>query len=78
MDMARVECPPELVEMTQIKRSDDPATFTIEEANRPPPYQVILRKTTCHHCPFSQETLVTWDLVTVPAGARTAGGKLSS
>jgi len=39
VDMARVECPAELVEMTQIKRSDDPGTFTIEEENRPPPYQ---------------------------------------
>merc|ERR1712158_78154 len=39
VDMARVECPAELVEMTQIKRSDDPGTFTIQEENRPPPYQ---------------------------------------
>jgi len=39
IDMARVECPQELVEMTQLKRSDDPPTFKIEEANRPPPYQ---------------------------------------
>jgi hypothetical protein len=29
VDMARVECPAELVEMTQIKRSDDPNTFDI-------------------------------------------------
>jgi len=39
VDMARVECPAELVEMTQVKRSDDPSTFVIEEENRPPPYQ---------------------------------------
>ena len=39
VDMARVECPAELVEMTQLKRSDDPDTFDIEEANRPEEYQ---------------------------------------
>ncbi|XP_059084701.1 uncharacterized protein LOC131881768 [Tigriopus californicus] len=39
VDMARVECPAELVELTQIKRSDDPKTFEITEANRPGPYQ---------------------------------------
>ena len=39
VDMARVECPAELVEMTQIKRTDDPNTFDIEEANRPEEYQ---------------------------------------
>eukprot|EP00095_Tigriopus_kingsejongensis_P008632 maker-scaffold426_size175065-snap-gene-0.36 protein:Tk08632 transcript:maker-scaffold426_size175065-snap-gene-0.36-mRNA-1 annotation:"endoglucanase" len=39
VDMARVKCPKELVEMTQIKRSDDPSTYEIEEANRPSPYQ---------------------------------------
>ena len=37
--MARVECPAELVEMTQVKRIDDPNTFEIEEANRPGDYQ---------------------------------------
>ena len=31
VDMARVECPAELVEMTQLKRSDDPDTFDIKE-----------------------------------------------
>ena len=35
-----MECPAELVEMTQLKRKDDPSTFQIEEENRPPPYQV--------------------------------------
>ncbi len=30
----RVECPAELVDMTQVKRKDDPKTFDIEEANR--------------------------------------------
>lgn len=39
VDMARVECPAELVEMTQVKRKDDPTTFEMAEANRPPPYQ---------------------------------------
>jgi len=39
IDMARVECPAELVEMTQLKRTDDPSTFVIEEANRPSEYQ---------------------------------------
>ena len=39
VDMARVECPVELVEMTQLKRTDDPNTFDIEEANRPEEYQ---------------------------------------
>jgi len=39
VDMARVECPAELVEMTQLKRTDDPNTFDIEEANRPEEYQ---------------------------------------
>ena len=34
VDMARVECPAELVEMTQLKRIDDPPTYTIEEENR--------------------------------------------
>ena len=34
VDMARVECPAELVEMTQLKRNDDPPTYTIEEENR--------------------------------------------
>ena len=37
--MARVECPAELVEMTWLKRNDDPSTFEIEEANRPGAYQ---------------------------------------
>jgi hypothetical protein len=32
--MCRVECPAELVEMTQVKRKDDPSTFEIQEANR--------------------------------------------
>ena len=34
VDMARVECPAELVEMTQLKRKDDPDTYEIEEQNR--------------------------------------------
>ena len=34
VDMARVECPAELVEMTQLKRNDDPLTYNIEEENR--------------------------------------------
>ena len=37
--MARVKCPSELVSLTQIQRTDDPSTYNIEEANRPPPYQ---------------------------------------
>ena len=44
VDMARVTCPPELVEMTQVKRTDDPGypdeeVYEIEEANRPSDYQ---------------------------------------
>jgi len=39
VDMARVKCPAGLTDMTQIKRTDDPNTFSIEEANRPTPYQ---------------------------------------
>merc|ERR1711936_575634 len=39
VDMARVECPAELVEMTQLKRNDDPSTYSIEEENRPSAYQ---------------------------------------
>ena len=39
MDMARVKCPAELVELTQIQRKDDPNTYEIEEANRPSAYQ---------------------------------------
>jgi len=39
VDMARVECPAELVHMTQLQRSDNPATFLIEEPNRPAEYQ---------------------------------------
>lgn len=38
-DMARVECPEELVEMTQLKRIDDPNTYEILEENRPKEYQ---------------------------------------
>ena len=39
VDMARVKCPAELVELTQIQRSDDPDTFQISEENRPEEYQ---------------------------------------
>jgi len=39
VDMARVKCPAELVEFTQVERSDDPDTYEIEEENRPEPYQ---------------------------------------
>jgi len=39
VDMARVKCPAELVDLTQIERSDDPDTFQIEEENRPVEYQ---------------------------------------
>jgi len=39
VDMARVECPAELVQLTQIKRTDDPSTFSLEEENRPAEYQ---------------------------------------
>ena len=39
VDMARVKCPAELVELTQIERADDPETYEIEEENRPEPYQ---------------------------------------
>ena len=39
VDMARVECPAELVEMTQLKRHEDPAKYEIEEENRPSAYQ---------------------------------------
>ena len=38
-DMARVKCPPELVELTQVERTDDPDTYDIEEENRPSAYQ---------------------------------------
>ena len=38
-DMARVKCPPELVELTQVERADDPDTYEIEEENRPSAYQ---------------------------------------
>jgi len=48
VDMARVECPVELVEMTQIKRKDDPSTYEIEEANRPPAYQNGAEIEPCH------------------------------
>ncbi len=43
--MARVTCPPELVEMTQVKRTDDPGyadgeeVYDILEENRPSDYQ---------------------------------------
>jgi len=47
-DMARVQCPDELVEMTQVKRKDDPATFNIEEANRPGAYQNGATIEPCH------------------------------
>jgi len=39
VDMARVDCPAELVEMTQVQRNDEPGTFVMEEANRPSDYQ---------------------------------------
>ena len=39
VDMARVQCPEELVDLTQIKRTDDPDTFMIMEENRPVEYQ---------------------------------------
>ena len=39
VDMARVQCPEELVDLTQIKRTDDPDTFVIMEENRPVEYQ---------------------------------------
>ncbi len=40
VDMARVTCPPELVEMTQVKRSDDPEeVYEITEELRPADYQ---------------------------------------
>ena len=39
VDMARVKCPPELVELTQVERTDDPDTYEIEEENRPSAYQ---------------------------------------
>ena len=39
VDMARVQCPEELVDLTQIKRTDDPDTFLIMEENRPVEYQ---------------------------------------
>lgn len=48
VDMARVECPAELVEMTQIRRKDDPNTFDIEEENRPGPYQNGNTVEPCH------------------------------
>ena len=38
-DMARVKCPPELVELTQVQRADDPDTYEIMEENRPSAYQ---------------------------------------
>ena len=38
-DMARVKCPPELVELTQVQRADDPDTYEILEENRPSAYQ---------------------------------------
>ena len=38
--MARVTCPEELVEMTQVKRSDDPSeVYEITEDLRPSDYQ---------------------------------------
>ena len=44
VDMARVTCPPELVLMSQVKRTDDPGypdeeVYEIMEENRPADYQ---------------------------------------
>ena len=56
-DMARVKCPPELVELTQVERSDDPDTYEILEENRPSAYQVMR---------FTKKNIKSWETYSYP------------
>merc|ERR1711920_673349 len=47
LDVARVRCPAELVNLTQIQRADDPDSYTATEGSRPRGFPNLDKKHVC-------------------------------